>query len=92
MNNSFAIFFKCLVKQFWNLHDSFLEREDISGYQLLVKVTNEDEHAPSSTTAVRIVVVYLNVNAPRFNKKVYDVSILENVTGSHVLLVFHAPR
>ncbi|XP_078376106.1 uncharacterized protein LOC144659523 [Oculina patagonica] len=67
-----------------------LDREQISKYQLLVKVTNLDEHAPDSTTAVRIVVVDLNDNAPRFNKKIYDVSILENATIGHVVLVLHA--
>ena len=67
-----------------------LDREDISEFQLLVEVTNVDEHAPNSTTAVRIVVVDLNDNAPRFNKKIYDVSILENATIGQVVLVLHA--
>lgn len=31
-----------------------------------------------------------NDNAPRFNEKIYDVSILENATVGHVLLVLYA--
>jgi len=31
-----------------------------------------------------------NDNAPSFNEKIYDVSILENVTVGHVLLVLYA--
>ena len=31
-----------------------------------------------------------NDNAPRFNEKIYDVSILENVSVGHVLLVLYA--
>ena len=31
-----------------------------------------------------------NDNAPSFNKKIYDVSIIENVTVGHVLLVLYA--
>jgi len=35
-------------------------------------------------------VVDQNDNAPSFNEKIYDVSILENVTVGHVLLVLYA--
>ena len=31
-----------------------------------------------------------NDNAPRFNEKIYDVSILENVSVGHVVLVLYA--
>lgn len=53
-------------------------------------MTNLDEHAPNSSTAVRIVVVDLNDNAPSFKKKIYYVSILENATIGHVVLELHA--
>lgn len=53
-------------------------------------MTNVDEHTPNSTTTVRITVVDQNDNAPRFNETIYDVSILENATIGHVLLVLHA--
>lgn len=67
-----------------------LDREQISEFQLLIDVTNVDEHAPNSSTVVRIVVVDLNDNAPSFKKKMYDVSIRENATIGHVVLELRA--
>ena len=90
VNDSFVILPNVSSSHFGIYTFRPLDREEISEYELLVKVTNVDEHAPSSTTAVRIDVVDLNDNAPRFKEKIYDVSILENVTVGHALLVLYA--
>ena len=90
MNDAFVILPNVSSNNFGIYTVLPLDREEISQYELLVQATNVDEHAPNSTTAVRIAVVDQNDNAPRFNEKIYDVSILENVTVGHVLLVLHA--
>lgn len=90
MNDAFVILPNVSSNNFGIYTVLPLDREEISEYELLVQATNVDEYAPNSTTAVRIAVVDQNDNAPRFNEKIYGVSILENVTVGHVLLVLHA--
>ena len=67
-----------------------LDREYVSEYLLLVKAINLDEHARNSTVAVNISVVDLNDNAPHFNRRSYDVNVLENTTLGKVVLVLNA--
>lgn len=89
-NFSFLVMPNISSHQFGIFTTRPLDREHISEYQLLVKATNLDEHARNSTTTVNISVMDLNDNAPRFNEKIYDVSILENATLGHVVLVLTA--
>ena len=62
-----------------------LDRENQALYNLTITASDNGNPPLSSSIVVKIHVLDLNDNKPRFEKTVYEISVLENVTVSTVL-------
>ena len=62
-----------------------LDRENQALYNLTITASDNGNPSLSSSMVVQIHVLDLNDNKPRFEKTVYEISVLENVTVSTVL-------
>ena len=63
-----------------------LDRENQAFYNLTITASDNGSPPLSSSMAVQINVLDLNDNIPRFEKAVYEMSVLENITVSTVLI------
>ena len=63
-----------------------LDRENQALYNLTITASDSGSPPLSSSMAVQINVLDLNDNIPRFEKAVYEMSVLENITVSTVLI------
>ena len=62
-----------------------LDRENQSSYNLTITASDNGKPPLSSSIEVRIDVLDLNDNKPKFEKTAYEISVYENVTVSTVL-------
>lgn len=62
-----------------------LDRESQALYNLTIIASDNGSPPLSSSMAVQIHVLDLNDNKPKFEKTIYDISVLENITVSSVL-------
>jgi len=67
-----------------------LDREVQSHYELVVTAVDGGRPALSGTLSVSVVVVDANDNPPSFDRRVYNVSVLETVGPSQPLVRVHA--
>lgn len=69
---------------------SLLDREKVSNYTLNISVSDCGSPSKTSFTAVHINVLDVNDNSPIFEKDVYEVNLLENITRGQTVVLLKA--
>ncbi|XP_022349091.1 protocadherin alpha-1-like [Enhydra lutris kenyoni] len=83
-----------LVSTFKNYYslvlDSALDRESVSNYDLLLTATDGGKPELTGTVQLLINVLDANDNAPKFDKSVYNIRLLENAPNGTLVIKLNA--